>query len=63
LKIEVVSGPCIVFANLKARPLGGVPSNGMVMCVKNEEGNLEILRPHKDAKIGERVILEGIEMS
>lgn len=62
MKIEEVSGKCIVFANLKPRPLGGVPSNGMVMCVKNEAGDLEIMRPHPDTKVGERVVLQAVAM-
>jgi len=30
-------GLVIVMANLKARPLGGFPSNGMVVCASNEK--------------------------
>jgi tRNA-binding EMAP/Myf-like protein len=29
---EMLEGKCMVFANLKEKKLGGVPSHGMVMC-------------------------------
>lgn len=52
---------CVVFANLKGKKLGPIPeSHGMVMCAGNaDHTQVEIMRPPKGAKIGERVTLEG----
>lgn len=33
---EMLEGQIIVFANLKSKRLGGVPSEGMVLCASNE---------------------------
>ena len=32
---EMLDGQCVVFANLKARKLAGIVSEGMVMCAEN----------------------------
>jgi aminoacyl tRNA synthase complex-interacting multifunctional protein 1 len=54
----MLKGKCVVFANLKEKKLGGVPSHGMVMCADNtDHTKLEIIRPPEDAVIGERVYL------
>jgi hypothetical protein len=50
---------CVVFANLKPKRLGGVMSNGMVMCAGNNDIGFEIIRPPPGSKIGERLQLEG----
>ena len=34
-RLEEVTGPCVVFYNLSARKMGGLESNGMVMCTGN----------------------------
>ena len=34
---ELLKDFVVVFANLKEIKLGGVPSNGMVVCARNEE--------------------------
>jgi len=34
----------------------------MVLCVSNEKGDIELMRPSEGAKVGERVVLEGVEM-
>ena len=59
--IEGMSGKTIVFANLKMKKLGGFSSNGMILCSNTEQKNFDILRPHNDAELGERVYLEGEE--
>ena len=57
---EMTQGLCIVFANLKEKKLGGVPSHGMVMCASSaDHSKLEIIRPPNGAKIGERVVFKN----
>ena len=57
---EMLDGQCMVFANLKERKLAGIGSEGMVMCGQTKEkGTVELMRPPKGSKIGERVQLEG----
>ena len=36
-KEQMLDGLCVVFANLKERKIGGIPSNGMVLCASNAE--------------------------
>ena len=51
-----MTGLVIVFANLKEKKIGGIPSNGMVMCASDENHEkCEIMRPPEDSEIGERV--------
>jgi aminoacyl tRNA synthase complex-interacting multifunctional protein 1 len=53
-------GKVIVFANLKARPLGGFNSNGMVICASNQPQNqFDLLSP--EGPLGERLYLDGFE--
>ena len=48
-----MTGKCIVFYNLKPRPIAGIPSNGMVMCTMDkEENNMRLLRPEEDTPLG-----------
>uniref|UniRef100_A0A0G4HCH8 tRNA-binding domain-containing protein n=1 Tax=Chromera velia CCMP2878 TaxID=1169474 RepID=A0A0G4HCH8_9ALVE len=50
----------LVLANLKARPLVGFPSHGMVLCAKSDDGKkVELVRPPEGAKIGELVKWPG----
>lgn len=50
----------IVFANLKARPLAGNLSHGMVLCAGNaDKSKIELMRPAPGTKIGERVMIDG----
>lgn len=58
--LDQMKGKCIVFYNLKPRPIAGVPSEGMVMCVSNSDrSQINILRPCDDVPLGTRVnILE-----
>jgi len=50
----------IVFANLKPRKLGGIMSNGMVMCAGNaDHTKFEFIRPPPGAKVGDRVQIQG----
>ena len=44
--MENMKGPVVVMVNLKPRPLGGFPSNGMVVCASNgDHTDVEIIRP------------------
>ena len=56
----MLTGLCVVWANLKPRKLADLMSEGMVMCANSDDkSKIEIMRPPEGAKIGERVILEG----
>ncbi len=51
-----MKGLVIVMANLKPQPLGGFPSNGMVVCASNaEHTDIEIIHP--EGNVSERVYL------
>jgi len=56
-----MTGPVVIFANLKERKLDGYPSNGMLMAASTEFKH-ELLRPADGAQIGERVYIEGQEL-
>lgn len=52
----------LVLANLKTRKMMGFPSHGMVLCAASEDGeNVEFIEPPADAKIGERVMVDGFD--
>merc|ERR1712087_1059195 len=52
----------LVLANLKTRKLVGFPSHGMVLCAASEDGSkVEFIEPPADAKIGERVMVNGFD--
>lgn len=52
----------LVLANLKTRKLVGFPSHGMVLCAASEDGSkVEFIEPPADAKIGERVMVDGFD--
>lgn len=58
--MENMKGPVVVMVNLKPRPLGGFPSNGMVVCASNgDHTDVEIIRPQ--GANSERIYLEGYE--
>ena len=51
---------CLVFSNLAAKKLAGIPSQGMVMCASSEDkSKIELVRPPAGSKIGERVTISG----
>ena len=57
---ELQGALVIVAANLKPRPLVGIPSAGMVLCASDPEaGKVELLKVPEGAKPGERVVFEG----
>jgi len=52
----------IVVCNLKAAKLGGVESNGMVLCASSaDRSTVAFVEPAEEAAVGERVIIEGME--
>ena len=58
--ISEMTGKVLVMANIKARKLGGLPSEGMLMCSNNiDQTKFDLLRPQ--GEVGERVYLEGFE--
>ncbi|KAK2195342.1 bifunctional Nucleic acid-binding [Babesia duncani] len=57
---EILEKKVCVIANMKPKSLRGKPSNGMVLCVSNDDHSaVELLEPPADAEIGERVMWEG----
>ena len=57
-----MSGLVVVAMNLKPKKVANFMSNGMVLCASGpNKSKIEIMRPPADAKIGERVKLEGQE--
>jgi len=51
----------LVVCNLKAAKLGGVASNGMVLCASSEDkSSVEFVNPPAEALPGERVTCEGM---
>ena len=57
---DMLSKKIIVFANMKPKKLAGIMSEGMVLCAGNADHTVvELMRPHDDSVIGERVTLEG----
>ena len=51
----------LVVCNLKASKIVGFASNGMVLAAKSEDGTkVELVTPPDDAKIGERVFIDGL---
>ena len=52
----------LVLANLKQRKMLGFPSHGMVLCAASDDGSkVEFIEPPADAKIGERVMVNGFD--
>jgi len=59
---ELEGRMCTVLCNLKPAKMRGVVSEGMVLCGANEGTNtVELLEPPADAKVGERVMVEGMD--
>lgn len=60
-KEEMQDRMVLALCNLKKRSLAGVPSHGMVLCASNADHTaVEFVVPPEGAKIGERVIFEGL---
>ena len=51
----------LVVCNLKASKILGFTSNGMVLAAKSEDGKTELIEPPEGSKVGERVVIEGLE--
>jgi len=51
----------IVLANLKPRKMQGFESQGMVMCATGGDGKVELMKVPDGAKVGERVIIDGVD--
>jgi tRNA-binding EMAP/Myf-like protein len=57
---EMKTGRIVVLTNVKERNVRGYNSQGIVFSAKNSEGTkIELLRPPKDAPIGERIFPEN----
>jgi methionine--tRNA ligase beta chain len=53
----------LVVCNLKAAKIVGFTSNGMVLAAKGGDNIVELINPPQDAIIGERVSLDGLDVS
>mmetsp|Transcript_29719 Transcript_29719/g.33799 ORF Transcript_29719/g.33799 Transcript_29719/m.33799 type:complete len:254 (-) Transcript_29719:187-948(-) len=63
IPIDKMTGKIMVAANLKARKLAGIPSQGMVLMASNaDHTEVQLLRPADDTPLGERVLLEGFDL-
>ena len=57
---DLVGRAVIVVCNLKAAKLGGVASNGMVLCASSaDRSTVAFVEPPEGAAPGERVLMEG----
>ena len=53
----------IICANLKARPMGGIKSNGMVVCCSDKDHKtVTLIDPPVEAEIGDRVIISDFDI-
>lgn len=52
---EMVGKKVMVICNLKPAKLAGVPSEGMLLCAQNEDGNLALMTPEKDMPAGAKI--------
>lgn len=59
---EFLNRLVIVVANLEPRKIGGIPSNGMVLCASTaDKGSVKLLDVPEGAQPGERLIFPGHE--
>lgn len=56
---ELLGAYVLVVCNLKAKPLKGVASHGMVLCASNDNGAVKIVSPPEGTPAGERVQFGG----
>jgi aminoacyl tRNA synthase complex-interacting multifunctional protein 1 len=56
---ELLGAYVLVVCNLKAKPLKGVTSHGMVLCASNDSGAVKIVSPPEGTAAGERVQFGG----
>ena len=60
---QMMEGFVVVFANLKPKTMSGTMSKGQILFVTSEDmTDVSLLRPSEKAKIGERIVVEGMEM-
>lgn len=59
---EMLGQMVIVLANLKPKKMRGFESQGMVLCATSSNGKVELLKAPIGATVGERVIIDGVEM-
>ncbi|OQR74603.1 tyrosine--tRNA ligase [Tropilaelaps mercedesae] len=51
----------VVLCNLKPAKVRGIESRGMILCATTAE-KIEVLRPPANAKVGDRVVVDGYEV-
>ena len=64
---KIQDSKVILFSNLKPKRFGkNFESHGMIMCAGKKDGDnketFELIRPNENAKIGEKVYIEGTEL-
>lgn len=52
---EMVGKKVMVLVNLKPAKLAGVLSEGMILCAKDENGNIVLMKPEKDVPAGAEI--------
>lgn len=52
---QMVGKKVMVVTNLKPAKLAGMLSEGMILCAEDDEGNLALMTPEKDIKLGSEV--------
>lgn len=52
---ELVGKNVVFLANLEAKKLGGVMSQGMILAAEDDEGNFALLMPEKTVKSGAKI--------
>lgn len=60
---ELLNKKVVVLCNLKEVKVARTKSKGMILCFLGPKGTLELMEPHPDAEIGERVYASGEELT
>jgi len=45
----------VVFVNLEPRKIRGIESQGMLLAADDEEGNVSLISPEKEIKLGSKI--------
>lgn len=54
-KDELEGKKVVFFANLQPRKMKGIESQGMILASDDGEGNVSLIAPERDAKVGSRI--------
>ncbi|TMW67168.1 hypothetical protein Poli38472_012284 [Pythium oligandrum] len=59
---EIINRKVVVLCNLKEVKVARHKSKGLILAFKNPKGTVELMEPHPDAEVGERVYASGEEL-